>query len=110
MGDLNARWTAEGLPELKLRIGLHHGPVVVGNFGDARRSDYTAIGPTVNLASRIEAAAPEGGVLASGEVYDFLPEEMAEDAGSFELKGVEGPVRCFRLRLGAPTSLSLAIH
>ena len=110
MSDLNARWTAEGLPEIKLRIGLHHGPVVVGNFGDARRSDYTAIGPTVNLASRIEGACPEGGVLASGEVYDFLPEQMAEDAGAFELKGVEGVVRCFRLVLGTPSQASLAIH
>jgi adenylate cyclase len=110
MADLNARWVADGLPELKLRVGLHHGPVVVGNFGDARRSDYTAIGPTVNLASRIEGACPEGGVLASGEVYDFLPEQMAEDAGAFELKGIEGAVRCFRLVLGSPSQGSWAIH
>ncbi len=110
MADLNVRWVAEGLPEIKLRIGLHHGPVVVGNFGDARRSDYTAIGPTVNLASRIEGASPEGGVLVSGEVYDFLPEQMAEDAGAFELKGIEGAVRCFRLVLGTPSQASLAIH
>jgi signal transduction histidine kinase/class 3 adenylate cyclase len=110
MADLNARWMAEGLPELKLRIGLHHGPVVVGNFGDARRSDYTAIGPTVNLASRIQTACPEGGVLASGEVYDFLPEQMAEDAGAFELKGIDGKVRCFRLVLGTPSQGSWALH
>jgi class 3 adenylate cyclase len=49
-------------------------------------------------------------VLASGEVYDFLPEQMAEDAGAFELKGVEGVVRCFRLVLGTPSQTSLAIH
>lgn len=101
MSELNARWTSEGLPDIPLRVGVHHGPVVVGNFGDARRSDYTAIGPTVNLASRIEGACAEGGVLVSGEVYDFLPEKMAEDAGALELKGVEGVVRCFRLVLGA---------
>jgi adenylate cyclase len=97
MADLSTKWTTEGLPEIAMRVGVHHGPVVVGNFGDARRSDYTAIGPTVNLASRIEGAATPGGVLVSGEVYDFLPEQMAEDAGAFELKGIDGAVQCFRL-------------
>jgi signal transduction histidine kinase/DNA-binding response OmpR family regulator len=97
MTELHAQWRKEGLPEIPLRIGVHHGPVVVGNFGDARRSDYTAIGPAVNLASRIEGQCPPGSVLVSGEVCDFLPEAMAEDAGTFQLKGIEGVVRCFRL-------------
>jgi adenylate cyclase len=97
MAELHATWRKEGLPEILLRIGIHHGPVVVGNFGDARRSDYTAIGPTVNLASRIEGQCVPGSVLVSGEVCDFLPEAMAEDAGTFQLKGLEGAVRCFRL-------------
>ena len=38
-----------GLDELDMRIGIHHGDAVVGNFGSEQRSDYTAIGPTVNI-------------------------------------------------------------
>jgi adenylate cyclase len=97
MGELSATWQSSGLPGLRMRIGIHQGPVVVGNFGDARRSDFTAIGPTVNLASRIETQAEPGAVFVSGEVCDYLPRSMFEKVGSFSLKGVKGEVTCYRL-------------
>ncbi len=49
--------------ELKMRIGIHTGPVLLSQVGGS--AEYTAIGDTVNLASRLEAAAPPGGVLIS---------------------------------------------
>jgi len=54
MARLREELAAEGLPELALRIGLHSGPAVVGNMGSEERFDYTAVGDTVNLASRLE--------------------------------------------------------
>ena len=88
MVDLNNRWNEEDIPTLKMRIGIHQGPLVVGTFGCPERSDYTSIGPTVNIASRIESVCSAGDVFISGELCDLLPEDMTEKAGRFELKGI----------------------
>lgn len=53
---LNARLAALGLPPVGMRIGLHSGRAVVGNLGSPTRFSYTAMGDTVNLASRLEGA------------------------------------------------------
>lgn len=51
---LNTQWTLEGKPNLYTRIGLHTGNAVVGNVGSPNRMNYTAIGDSINLASRLE--------------------------------------------------------
>jgi len=55
--------------ELSMHIGLHSGSVIVGGIGSNMLMDYTAIGDTVNLARRIEEAAPPGNILVSESVY-----------------------------------------
>ena len=97
MTGLNRQWQGENIPELQMRIGIHQGPVMVGNFGSKRRSDYTAIGPTVNKASRIEGRCQPGQVFISAELYDFLDEEMAEKIGSYNLRGIEGDHNLYKL-------------
>ena len=73
--ELNENWNDPDIDELKMRIGIHQ-------TGRGRKflvrnsSDYTAIGPTVNLASRIESACSPGEVFVSGEVCDFCPKPV----------------------------------
>jgi adenylate cyclase len=61
MGALREELKAEGFPPVYMRIGLHTGLAVVGNMGSEERFDYTAIGDTVNLASRLEGANKQYG-------------------------------------------------
>lgn len=72
-----AGWVAErfpqrDLPPFAIGIGLHAGGVVVGNLGTERRVEYTAIGDTVNVASRLESATKElgWGIVASRALVD----------------------------------------
>ena len=90
-------WTDERAIALKMRIGIHHGPAVVGNFGSEQRSDYTAIGPTVNFAARIESASEAGSVFVSEQVATLLEEDRIEEVGAFDLKGIDGEQTLYRV-------------
>ena len=97
--ELNEEFEAEdlGIAALAIRIGLHHVPMVVGNSGNAARSDSTAIGSMVNLASRIESFCEPNEVFMSGEVCDDLPQDALPRVGAFEPKGVGRKVNLYHL-------------
>ncbi len=84
---------------LQTRMGINTGVATVGNFGSVKhRMSYTAIGGAVNIASRLEGAAPPGGVLISGSTYNLVRERVvAEPRGPLKLKGVAHPVECWEV-------------
>jgi adenylate cyclase len=65
LGPLNEELRAEGLGTISMGIGLHTGEATIGYIGSDKRSEYTAIGDTVNLASRLESNAAGGQILMS---------------------------------------------
>jgi hypothetical protein len=84
--------------DFSMRIGLNSGPVIVGSIGDDLRMDYTAIGDTTNLASRMENMAKPGTILVSEQTHRLVREYFAfKSLGKFEVKGKEAPQEAFEL-------------
>jgi class 3 adenylate cyclase/tetratricopeptide (TPR) repeat protein len=87
----------EGM-ELKVRMGINTGWVVVGGIGDQLRRDYTAVGDTTNLAARLQQIAEPGTILVSEDTSRFLQgAARLEPLAPLQVKGKEAPVQAFRL-------------
>jgi adenylate cyclase len=101
---LNQRWQdqrildASGHGGVKFRCGIHQGTAVVGMFGSAERADYTAIGPSVNIAARLQSAAIPGTILVSAAVADYLQDEEITKGSPLELKGIDETVLTFAVK------------
>ncbi|HEX8638171.1 MAG TPA: adenylate/guanylate cyclase domain-containing protein, partial [Pyrinomonadaceae bacterium] len=79
---LNRELEADGFNQIAVGIGLHTGEAIIGYIGSEQRSEYTAIGDTVNLASRLESSALGGQILiseatarASGNLFALIGHE-----------------------------------
>ena len=100
----NAERAAQGLAQVRLRIGIHSGELIVGDIGAPERINYTVIGDVVNTAQRLEGLGKdvdgkaESIVLVSRVVRDGVEGQFPfDDVGPMRLKGKQGTVEVFRL-------------
>ena len=81
----------------RFRVGVNSGQVSVSLLGAEGGRTHTVIGDTVNVASRLEAKAPVGGVAVSADTLALLPGARGEPLGELQLKGKEDVVTAYRL-------------
>ncbi len=100
----NAQRQAAGLPPVRMRIGIHTGPTIVGDIGAPTRINYTVVGDTVNTAQRLESLGKE--IAPEAESITLISEQVkaeigdafhVEMAGSFRMKGKQQEVAVYRL-------------
>lgn len=107
MVQLHEHWRSQGIEPFKIGIGVNSGEVIAGNVGHPDRVEYSLIGATVNLASRLESLTKEyarsayGGIVCSAETCRLAPRAVAdlqpEDCGEVEVRGMSQRVRIYSL-------------
>jgi len=98
MGEYGERIKQDTGVDFAMRIGINSGHVIVGSIGDDLRMDYTAIGDTTNLASRIQQSANPGEVWLSQETQNIIHGFFqVESIGDLDLKGKAKPQPTYRV-------------
>lgn len=109
MRHLNTQWQQQGLPEVRMRIGIQTGPVVVGSLGSEQRLKFTTIGDSVNIASRLESFQKDSlGTWSKDEVCRILIGETTKqylgdhpwglkEVGMITLRGKANGISVYRL-------------
>ncbi len=86
------------IPSIKMRIGIHTGPVIVGTLGNDLRVDFKAVGDTVNLASRMEGLAEPGTTYVTEDTFKLTEGFFRFEAlGEKRVKGKEEPVKVYQV-------------
>ncbi|ACK42497.1 MULTISPECIES: CHASE2 domain-containing protein [Dictyoglomus] len=96
--ELQKNWELKGYPKFEVGIGIATGEALVGIVGPSQKIEYTAIGSTVNLASRLESIAKGGEILICENTYERIKDKfMIEDLGYVNIKGKERPVHIYKV-------------
>jgi adenylate cyclase len=96
----NAEREKEGLPVVRIRVGINSGPAVVGNVGTEKRVDYTVLGSSVNIASRLESGVAKPGqlVISQNTLERVVGSFEIESLGEFALKGLQQKMPVFQVK------------
>lgn len=100
LAELREEFVRAGLPPIYARIGLNTGEMIIGNMGSNQRFDFTVIGDSVNLASRLEGAGKEYGtfITLSEETYRQAAGQIeVRELDLLRVKGKDQPVRIYEL-------------
>ena len=97
--ELQSFWIRQGVKGgLKVRYGISSGFANVGDFGSSVMSDYTAIGSSVNLASRLQSIAPENEIIISDTTYNLVKNQInCEEYEEITPKGFVRPVKTYKV-------------
>ena len=86
------------IPSIKMRIGIHTGPVIVGTLGNDLRVEFKAVGDTVNLASRMEGLADPGTTYVTEDTFKLTEGFFRFEAlGEKKVKGKQEPIRVYQV-------------
>jgi adenylate cyclase len=103
LAELRREFHASGLPPVYSRIGVNTGEMIIGNMGSSQRFDFTVIGDSVNLASRLEGANKTygTGIIISEDTYRHAAGRVeVRELDLLRVKGKEVPVRIYELLAG----------
>ncbi|HRX71718.1 MAG: adenylate/guanylate cyclase domain-containing protein [Candidatus Competibacteraceae bacterium] len=112
--QLNPEWAQKGLPSIAMRAGIHTGPLVAGSLGGSRRLEYTVLGDTVNIASRLESfekdnhhtAGSACRVLIGESTFHYLNRWFQTvEVSKVKLKGKQQEITVYRVDGIAPTEM-----
>jgi len=98
--ELQQKWASEGKPVLNIGVGINTGDMVVGNMGSEMRFDYTVMGDSVNLGSRLEGINKEYGtsIVISEFTYEEVKDKLiCRELDSVRVKGKLLPVKIYEL-------------
>ena len=100
LAQLQAGWEARGVPRLEVCIGINTGPMLVGNMGSKRRFNFTVIGDSVNLASRLEGLNREFGtdlIISEGTFLQVQGQVVVRELDLIRVKGKVHPVKVYEV-------------